>query len=205
MFCPVDMAQEHNIKDMKVTYRSEGPNIKWEYFRKLHPAIPIIRIVTEHMEEEFGTYKRGKSHTVPTREKDIQVLQKSYHQSQYHIYTRGRTIEKKDDKAKDFIEEGMGKLHSSKVLYKWRNQRSFKRSVAEDWSENESDNTNAEDDGASNETPGDDPDSDAAFDRVIMHGVGRGRGGIINRGSGGSSSGTSGSSDADSDIGDFAG
>ncbi len=203
MFCPVDMAQEHNIKDMKVTYRSEGPNIKWEYFRKLHPAIPIIRIVTEHMEEEFGTYKRGKSHTVPTREKDVQVLQKAYHLSQYHVYTRGRTIEKKDDKAKDYIEEGMGKLHSGKVLYKWRNQRSFKRSVAEDWSEEESDNANAEDD-ASDERPVDESDSDAAFDRVIMYGVGRGRGGIINRGSGGSSSGTSGSSNAE-DSGDSSG
>lgn len=29
--CPVDKAQEMNIKDIKVTYRSEGPNIKWKF------------------------------------------------------------------------------------------------------------------------------------------------------------------------------
>lgn len=122
MFCPVDMAQEHNIKDTKVTYQSEGPNIKWEYFKKLHPAIPLIRIVTEHIEQEFGTYKCSKSHTVPTQEKDVDTLQKAYNVSQYHIYTPGQTIERKDDRAKDYIEKGLGKLHSGKVLYKWRNQ-----------------------------------------------------------------------------------
>ncbi|KAH9474970.1 hypothetical protein JR316_0012069 [Psilocybe cubensis] len=60
MFCAVDKAQEHNIKDMKVTYRSEGPNIKWEYFKKLHPAIHIIRLVTDHIEKEFGTLARAR-------------------------------------------------------------------------------------------------------------------------------------------------
>jgi len=34
----IDKAQEHNIKDIKVTYRSEGPNIHWDYMKKLHPA-----------------------------------------------------------------------------------------------------------------------------------------------------------------------
>ncbi|KAL4077732.1 hypothetical protein J3A83DRAFT_4356642 [Scleroderma citrinum] len=48
-FLPIDMAQEHNIKDIRafslfmtyiqVTHRSEDLNIKWEYLKKLHPAI----------------------------------------------------------------------------------------------------------------------------------------------------------------------
>ncbi|KAJ7094819.1 hypothetical protein C8R44DRAFT_584516, partial [Mycena epipterygia] len=49
---PVDEAQEMNIKDIKVrilfvgiTYRSEGPNIDWQYLKKLHPAIHVIRAV----------------------------------------------------------------------------------------------------------------------------------------------------------------
>ncbi|KAJ6582640.1 hypothetical protein DFH09DRAFT_1439496 [Mycena vulgaris] len=36
---PVDEAQEMNIKDIKVTHRSEGPQIDWKYLKKLHPAI----------------------------------------------------------------------------------------------------------------------------------------------------------------------
>ena len=60
MHCPVDKAQEINIKDIKVTYRSEGPNIKWPYLKKLHPAIHVIRALTLHIEEEFNTLSRGK-------------------------------------------------------------------------------------------------------------------------------------------------
>jgi len=55
----IDKAQEHNIKDIKVTYHSEGPNIHWDYMKKLHPAIHTIRAVAKHIEKEFGTYKRG--------------------------------------------------------------------------------------------------------------------------------------------------
>ncbi|KAJ7474945.1 hypothetical protein FB451DRAFT_1465243 [Mycena latifolia] len=52
-FMPVDEAQEMNIKDIKVTYRSEGPNIDWDYLKKLHTAIHVIRAVNSHMEYEF--------------------------------------------------------------------------------------------------------------------------------------------------------
>ncbi|KAJ6481356.1 hypothetical protein DFH09DRAFT_1107681 [Mycena vulgaris] len=40
---PVDEAQEMNIKDIKVTHRSKGPQIDWKYLKKLHPAIHVIR------------------------------------------------------------------------------------------------------------------------------------------------------------------
>ncbi|KAJ7437506.1 hypothetical protein FB451DRAFT_1451536 [Mycena latifolia] len=59
-FMPVDEAQEMNIKDIKVTYRSEGPNIDWDYLKKLHPAIHVIRAVNSHMEYEFKTRVRGR-------------------------------------------------------------------------------------------------------------------------------------------------
>ncbi|KAJ7199866.1 hypothetical protein GGX14DRAFT_401147 [Mycena pura] len=61
---PIDEAQEMNIKDIKVTYRSEGPKIDWEYLKKLHPAIHVIRAVNAHMETEFKTRVRGSKHTV---------------------------------------------------------------------------------------------------------------------------------------------
>ncbi|KAJ7149090.1 hypothetical protein C8R46DRAFT_1198892 [Mycena filopes] len=80
-FMAVDEAQEMNIKDIKVTYRSEGPNIDWEYLKKLHPAIHVIRAVNDHMEFEFKTKVRGRKHTIPRKELDLQELQKWYRAS----------------------------------------------------------------------------------------------------------------------------
>jgi hypothetical protein len=78
MHSPVDKAQEGNIKDIKATYHSEGLYIKWPYLKKLHPAIHVIRALTLHVEEEFGTLSRGKNHTVPKKELDVRRLQESY-------------------------------------------------------------------------------------------------------------------------------
>lgn len=140
-FCSIDMAQEHNIKDIKVTYRSEGPNIQWEYFKKLHPAIHIIRMVADHVEKQFGTVSRGKKHTTPSRELDISVLQRSYQESTYHIYHQGRKIEKKEDRAEDFVSKGVAKLHTGKPLERWNYLRSFERSKTEIWDEDRSTDT----------------------------------------------------------------
>ncbi|KAJ7812306.1 hypothetical protein B0H14DRAFT_3090506 [Mycena olivaceomarginata] len=78
---PIDEAQELNIKDIKVTHRSEGPNIDWKYLKKLHPAIHVVRSVSSHMESEFKTRVRGWKHTVPKKKEDVQGLQKWYRAS----------------------------------------------------------------------------------------------------------------------------
>ncbi|KAJ7852169.1 hypothetical protein B0H14DRAFT_2354898, partial [Mycena olivaceomarginata] len=59
-FLPVDEGQEHNIKDIKVTHRSQGPKVDWDYLKKLHPSIHLIRAVSMFMESEFNTASRGK-------------------------------------------------------------------------------------------------------------------------------------------------
>jgi hypothetical protein len=71
MHSPINKAQEANIKDIKVTYHSEGPNIQWSYLKKLHPAIHVIRALTLHIKEEFSTLSRGKKHTKPKKELDV--------------------------------------------------------------------------------------------------------------------------------------
>ncbi|KAF6756532.1 hypothetical protein DFP72DRAFT_989671 [Ephemerocybe angulata] len=106
VWCPIDKAQEMNIKDIKVTYRSEGPNIKWSYLKKLHPAIPLIRIIIDYIEKQFGTLVRGKRHAVPSRERDINKLRKSYADSQLHTSKPGRTVKGEKEKARDFITGG---------------------------------------------------------------------------------------------------
>ncbi|KAJ7878080.1 hypothetical protein B0H13DRAFT_2545808 [Mycena leptocephala] len=91
---PIHEAQEMNIKDIKVTYRSEGPNIDWEYIKKLHPAIHVIRAVNAHMETEFKTRVRGSKHTIPKKELDVQELQKWYRASNVHVLKPGRAVKK---------------------------------------------------------------------------------------------------------------
>ena len=100
-FLPFDQAQEHNNRDIKVNYRSQGPSIDWEYLKKLHLAIHIINAVGVHVEQqELQTLSRGKKHTVPKIEHDIQVLQQSYQTAQLHRYEPGRRIRSRRDKPK---------------------------------------------------------------------------------------------------------
>jgi hypothetical protein len=133
MHCPVDKAQEINILDIKVTYGSEGPNIKWPYLKKLHPAIHVIRALTLHIEEDFGTLSRGKNHTIPKKDLDVRRLQQSYKTSGYHRYHAGREINSKKDHAVDYATKGCLKLLRGKILRKWKDLRTFERTTAERW------------------------------------------------------------------------
>ncbi|PPR00408.1 hypothetical protein CVT26_009693 [Gymnopilus dilepis] len=133
-FFPIDKAQEQNIKDIKVTYRSEGPNIKWEYLRKLHPAIHTIREVAGHIEQEFGTLTRGKKHTIPSKELDVMKLQQNYQESGYHRFEPGRKGTK-DTIAADITTEGAIKFMSGHTIKQWKDRRTFSRGKAERWPE----------------------------------------------------------------------
>ncbi|PBK71762.1 hypothetical protein ARMSODRAFT_1016752 [Armillaria solidipes] len=142
-YVSVDQMQEHNIKDIKdkivlVTYRSDGPNIKWEYLKKLHPAIPIIHSLSEHMEKQFRTLTRGKWHTIPKKEKDVQKLEKLFQDSKYHTFMPGRKLKAGKDKAKDFIAKGVLKLWEGNTLSNWMNNQTFECSTEEDWEDVES-------------------------------------------------------------------
>jgi hypothetical protein len=123
-----------NIKDIKVTYRSEGPNIKWPYLRKLHPAIPIIRVVINFIEHQFGTIVRGKKHSVPSKEKDIAKLRASFSSSKLHKQQPGRKIPGSgDDHAPDFATEGVEKVVLGNALANLNEGRAFERSTREEW------------------------------------------------------------------------
>lgn len=135
----VDKAQEGNIKDIKVTHRSEGPNINWEYLKKLHPAIHVICAVTQHVEEEFGTLSRGKSHTRPKKEKDLQHLHSSYHTSGHHNTVEGRDIQSSGDCWDDYTLQGALKVIQGKVLPKWAEGRTYEQGTRECWDSEESD------------------------------------------------------------------
>ena len=134
MYCPVDKAQEMNIKDIKVTYHSEGPNIQWEYMKKLHPTIHTIWAIAAHIEKEFGMLTRGKKHTVPKKELDVTKLQQVYDESRYHKFEMGRKA-KKNAKAVNTTTEGAIKLTSLNILKRWIDLHTFTWSTSERWSD----------------------------------------------------------------------
>ncbi|KAK7035586.1 hypothetical protein R3P38DRAFT_2771214 [Favolaschia claudopus] len=135
-FMAVDEAQEMNIKDIKVTYRSEGPNVDWDYLKKLHPAIHVIRAVNSHMESEFKTRIRGRKHTVPKKEQDVRELQQWYRASDVHRFKPGRKISntgKSKDKPVDVPGKGGIAMQTGKTLQRWVEIRSVERAINEDW------------------------------------------------------------------------
>lgn len=153
-FMPVDEAQEMNIKDIKVnepftlseqfphpiqvTYRSEGPNIDWQYLQKLHPAIHVIKTVNAHMETEMKTRVRGSSHTVPKKELDTKEMQKWYRASQAQATVNGhvlqRTAKKKSpDIPRDVLAKGSMGIQTGKSLENWIETRLILRSTTQDW------------------------------------------------------------------------
>ncbi|TRM57981.1 hypothetical protein BD626DRAFT_614228 [Schizophyllum amplum] len=126
-FCPVDQAQEHNIKDIK-----EGPSIDWKFLKKMHPAIPIISELSKHMEEEFRTYTRGLKHTVPKKDQDVKKLEETYSEAGIHKREPGRVLnKKKPDTAEDFLAKGAEGFY--KVLDRWQGNRNYERRTDEDW------------------------------------------------------------------------
>ncbi|KAI0072326.1 hypothetical protein K474DRAFT_1561458, partial [Panus rudis PR-1116 ss-1] len=64
-FTPIDRITEQGVKDIKVTNPTEGPNADWDHRATLHPVIPIIRQVSNHVEQEFRTWTRYSAHSRP--------------------------------------------------------------------------------------------------------------------------------------------
>ncbi|KAL1681647.1 hypothetical protein EV122DRAFT_205192 [Schizophyllum commune] len=116
-----------------VTYRSEGPSINWDFLKRMHPAVPVIRELSKHMEEEFETLTRGLKHTVPKKDADVRALQEMYERAHLHESQPGRVV-KKDDKAQDFINEGVKTLPTT--LNGWHDGRNYKRRTEDDWEVN---------------------------------------------------------------------
>ncbi|KDQ49210.1 hypothetical protein JAAARDRAFT_716162 [Jaapia argillacea MUCL 33604] len=148
-FLPVDTAQEMNIKDIKVTHRSEGPNIDWAYLTKIHPSVRIMRLVTAKVDGELGLLSRGKKHSVPQKQKDVKRLEDTYEASPgIHVYTPGRKIQLKCDCMPDVITEGCLVMQKGQRMKRWQDGCTFERSTGEDW---ESDIVGSSDSGIDSE------------------------------------------------------
>ena len=91
------------------------------------------------------TLTRGKKHTIPRNELDIQQLQESYRKARVHVYEPRRKIAGKRDNAKDITTNGALTMMSGSTLANWVDGRSFTRSTTEGWDlfsdSNDSDDT----------------------------------------------------------------
>ena len=116
-----------------------GPGATMEYMQKVSPAIPTLRKVQRHMEQQFQTVARGARHGVPDKEADVATLAAQYAKSELHTYKPGRKIKGGSDKATDVITAGANNLERLQTINDWFARRSHERSTTEEW--NGEDNT----------------------------------------------------------------
>jgi len=103
--------------------------------RKVSPAIPVLEKLQQHMEDQFKTITRGSHHGSPDKENDVEKLTELYVKSELHIHKKDRMIETgSKDKVSDFVSIGANNLERLKTIEKWWDNRSFERSVEENWS-----------------------------------------------------------------------
>ncbi|PCH37580.1 hypothetical protein WOLCODRAFT_84034, partial [Wolfiporia cocos MD-104 SS10] len=129
-FSSIDRAQERQIADIKVTHRSQGPSIDWDYLRKLHPAIPVIQAVSTHMRSEFATWKRYKRHTSPGDKQGINQLDQVYSTSKLHV-THPLHQAPPHNEAGTYYDDGI--LTLKKTMTRWIDAQTFERSTEQDW------------------------------------------------------------------------
>ncbi|KLO05451.1 hypothetical protein SCHPADRAFT_839364 [Schizopora paradoxa] len=129
---PLDMAQEHNIKDIKSTFRPDGPSNKWRQFREWGPAIAYLRRQNDSMEGFFSTRSRGRKHGIPSAEKDIKKLVDSYISSRVYDSIPKRAFEEVDT-ARDLVTDGFVNMQLGTTIKKWAERRNFKRRTDEEY------------------------------------------------------------------------
>lgn len=116
-FLAIDMAQEHNIRDIKDTYRPEGPNSDCNYLKKISPAIPSIKAIGTHVGTESGVLSRGKRHSTPDSMQDIILLEKAYKIFGVYVENNKRKLPKGEN-YQDYLNEVLVDVQISKYLNK---------------------------------------------------------------------------------------
>lgn len=100
----------------------------------MHPAVRIIRALSQHMEKDFGTLNRGNKHGTPRKDRDVRKLQDAYLASRTHeTFPNGRKAKSAEDRAQDVINVGCISLPIK--MKEWVSGRSFRRSMQQKWNE----------------------------------------------------------------------
>ncbi|KAL1945287.1 hypothetical protein VTO73DRAFT_2138 [Trametes versicolor] len=132
-FQAVDLAQEHNIKDIKVTWRSFGPGATFAYIQKISPAIPVLRAIKKNVATQFpGLLARGARHGSPSKDKDVERVISMFRESHTLEFDAMRTIKGgQADHAPDVVSTGAGQLLEDRIVDRWWTDRSFPKATTE--------------------------------------------------------------------------
>jgi hypothetical protein len=154
-FQPIDLIQEHNVRDIKVqlflflefystnlgllitsqhTFAAIGPFADWDYIGKTSASIPCQRRVKDHVEQDINHFCCYKTHTAPEKEEDVDRLQASYSASQIHIKKTGRKLNSKDQ-LPDIFHIGSEASKVAKTVGTWASNRISEWSTLEDWTD----------------------------------------------------------------------
>ncbi|KAI0685910.1 hypothetical protein BC835DRAFT_1420806 [Cytidiella melzeri] len=129
-FLAFDMVQEHNIRDIKVTFATLGPYATWDYIKRMSASIPTQRKIKHHVEREFNHFCRGLSHTSPSHHEDVVKLQGKYHEAKAHVFKPGRHLTS-NNKVKDVMALGSNPKTLQAMIDRWTERRLTEKSDKE--------------------------------------------------------------------------
>lgn len=81
---------------------------------------------------EFNHFRRGKTHTRPSHEKDVAGLQGIYDKEKAHVYKPGRKLADAD-KAKDFLAMGSNPESLQGMMTRWAKSRVVEKATTDNW------------------------------------------------------------------------
>lgn len=102
----------------------------------MSPAIPTLRELQHHIEQEIGSVSRGARHSVPEKDLDVARLADQYTKSKLHTYKEGRQIKGREkNQAIDYIMKGSLDLEAHGTINSWWQNHSYKCLTTEVWDE----------------------------------------------------------------------
>lgn len=111
-----------------------GPFRSWELIGCMSPAIPAMRAIKDHVEETINKFRRGKSHTAPSAEKDIDMYAAALGRNSAHVLpVDGPRTLPAAAKSADHLAKGLDTLLKQKALKRWAESRVYQRSHEQDW------------------------------------------------------------------------
>jgi hypothetical protein len=114
------------------TFAAKGPYADWSYIGETSASIPCQRKIKDHVESDLNHFLRGKSHSSPEKEEDINRLCMSYHASKIHSNHPRRRLDLKD-RVGDTVSIGTESGKLLKTMSKWVANRVSEWSCEEDW------------------------------------------------------------------------
>jgi len=101
--------------------------------KKVSPAIPTFTAIRKHAEAQVKSLNRGTSHTEPSKERDLGILDQSYTSSAVHVLQEGRRVRTAADRVVDVVSNGLIQLQLGNSISKWWYKRDQERATMETW------------------------------------------------------------------------